>query len=433
MGLRRTERGGAVRGERTPVSPERLPYPRYRDRHGWQDRWRLLWAFVLSLPLALILVGFAALLSLVPSADFHLDKPPTQVALLSVPDQQWQQNRSVAQPGDRQSPAVAAVPIAPEKKPEEKKETEHIPGQIVDVAPTADQNVPADTHRYSEYNTHVKMEMQAKDKTAFYKNAMPTHTTTEKPTKLPGKDMADKVQAIGSPAIATARQAQEAKKPGHRVEIPNVEKRSELDLQEGKGGVIPDRTATEEVKGNSNRLRVEAGDGEQESAQASGQGGTGSHLNLIPSQSLLDRITGAPANDHLEGVDEGEGTYLNTREWKYAGFFNRVKQSVGEHWDPGTVMRRRDPSGEIYGWRDRRTIVSVTLNRTGGVEDLAVQKSCGVDFLDEEAMGAFKRAQPFQNPPSALLDADGLIKFSFGFYLEMNSGGIMQMFRGSPN
>jgi TonB family protein len=217
------------------------------------------------------------------------------------------------------------------------------------------------------------------------------------------------------------------------VEIPNVEKRSELDLQEGKGGVIPDRTATEEVKGNSNRLRVEAGDGEQESAQASGQGGTGSHLNLIPSQSLLDRITGAPANDHLEGVDEGEGTYLNTREWKYAGFFNRVKQSVGEHWDPGTVMRRRDPSGEIYGWRDRRTIVSVTLNRTGGVEDLAVQKSCGVDFLDEEAMGAFKRAQPFQNPPSALLDADGLIKFSFGFYLEMNSGGIMQMFRGSPN
>ena len=290
------------------MSPERLPYVRYRDRHGRQDRWRWLLAFVLALPLSLVLGGFAALLSLVPEGDLHLEKPPTQVALLAVPDQQWQQNRNVAQPGERQSPAVAAVPAEPQVKPEEKKpESDHIPGQIVDVAPTADQNVPADTHRYSEYNTHVKKETQAKDKTAFYKNAMPTHTTTEKPTKLPGKDMADKVQAIGSPAIATAKQAQEAKKPGHRVEIPNVEKRSKLDLQEGKGGEIPERTATEEVKGNSNRLRVEAGEGEQESAQASGNGGTGSHLNLIPSQSLLDRITGAPANDHLEGVDVGRG------------------------------------------------------------------------------------------------------------------------------
>jgi TonB family protein len=416
------------------VSPERLPYPRYRDRHGWQDRWRLLLALALSLPLSLLLVGLGALISMLPEASLHLEKAPTQVALLAVPDSQWQQNRQVAPPGAKQGPTARNVP-APEaeKKPEEKPEPARIPGQIVDVAPTPDQNPPADTHRVSEYNTHVAKEMQARDKTAFYKNAMPKHTTTEKPTKLQGKDVSDKVQAIGSPAVATAKQAQEAKKPGHRLEIPDVQKRTKLDLQEGKGGLVPERTATEEVKGNSSRLRLEAGDGPQESAQASGAGGTGSHLNLIPSQSLLDRITGAPANDHLEGVDEGEGTYLNTREWKYAGFFNRVKQSVGEHWDPGTVMRRRDPSGEIYGWRDRRTIVNVTLNKSGGLEDLTVEKSCGVDFLDEEAMGAFKRAQPFQNPPAALLDADGLIKFSFGFFLEMNQGGILQMFRNSPN
>lgn len=420
------------------MPPERSPYPRYRDRHRRQDRWRSLLALVLALPLALALLGVGALLDSLPEEPLRLGTPPAQVALLAVPSGRWEQNRQVVEPGTRQGPAApseALAPPEPEKKPEEKRpEPEHIPGQIVDVAPTPDQNPPADTHRYSEYNTHVKKETQARDKTEFYKNAMPTHTTTEKPTKLPGKDMADKVQAIGSPAVAREQKAQEAKKPGHRLEIPNVQKQAKLGLQEGRGGQIPERDATEEVKGNSNRLRLEAGEGAQESAQASGNGGTGAHLNLIPSQSLLDRITGAPANDHLEGVDEGEGTYLNTREWKYAGFFNRVKQSVGEHWDPGTVMRRRDPSGEIYGWRDRRTIVNVTLTKNGAVEDLTVQKSCGVDFLDEEAMGAFKRAQPFQNPPSALLDADGLIKFSFGFYLEMGSGNLMgQMFRSTPN
>ncbi|MHB8416804.1 MAG: TonB family protein [Myxococcales bacterium] len=409
------------------------PYPRYRDRHRSQDRRRVLYALALSLPTLALLLGLGALVAALPEGPSGLPRPPAQVALLDVPSSQWEQNRQVG-PSEAKAANPTAGPQVEQQKPEVKPEPKtHIPGQIVDVAPTPDQNPPADTHRYSEYNTHVDREMQARDKTAFYKNAMPKHTTTQKPSRLPGKDMADKVQAIGSPSVGKEQAHKEASKPGHRMEIPTVAKRSKLALEPGKGGQIPEREGTEEMKGNSSRLRIEAGQGQQESAQAAGTGGTGSHLNLVPSQSVLDRITGAPANDHLEGVEQGEGTYLNTREWKYAGFFNRVKQSVAEHWDPGTVMRRRDPSGEIYGWRDRRTILSVTLDRTGGIAELTVEKSCGVDFLDEEAMTAFKRAQPFLNPPPALVDESGVIKFSFGFYLEMNSGGIMQLFRGSPN
>ena len=55
----------------------------------------------------------------------------------------------------------------------------------------------------------------------------------------------------------------------------------------------------------------------------------------------------------LDNVDEGEGTYLNTKEWKYASFFNRVKQSVSQQWNPGQQLRLRDPTGNIYGGRDR--------------------------------------------------------------------------------
>ncbi len=421
------------------MPPSMSPYPRYRDRHRSQDRRRFLYAALLALPVALALFGVGALVSLIPEAPIELGSPPAEVALLDVPSEQWEQNRQLGPPQARAARPVVgpkASQQAQEKKPEEKKPPpQHIPGQIVDVAPTPDQNPPADTHRYSEYNTHVDRETQSRDKTAFYKNAMPKHTTTQKPQKLPGKDMADKVQAIGSPSVGQQQKPKQASQPGHRMEIPDVQKRSKLALQPGKGGEIPEREGTDEIKGNSNRLRLEAGQGEKEEAQAAGTGGTGSRLTLVPSQSVLDRITGAPAPDHLEGVDEGDGTYLNTREWKYASFFNRVKQSVAEHWDPGGVMRRRDPSGEIYGWRDRKTILNVTLNRSGNIEELTVEKSCGVDFLDEEAMSAFKRAQPFINPPPALVDENGTIKFSFGFYLQMNSGGIMQLFRGggTPN
>ena len=45
----------------------------------------------------------------------------------------------------------------------------------------------------------------------------------------------------------------------------------------------------------------------------------------------------------LKDVEEGDGTFLSTKEWKYSGFFNRVKQSVGTHWNPNRVLRTRDP------------------------------------------------------------------------------------------
>ena len=153
--------------------------------------------------------------------------------------------------------------------------------------------------------------------------------------------------------------------------------------------------------------------------------------NLLPSSAVVDKIVGAPANDHLAEVDEGEGTYLNTKEWKYASFFNRVKQAVGMQWNPGAQLRQRDPTFQIYGGRDRYTVVHVTLNNEGRVKEVFVEKSCGVDFLDLEVVQAFERAQPFPNPPPGLVTNDEAVHFSFGFFLEMGGGPRMRLFRST--
>ncbi len=414
------------------ASPDRAPYPRLRRRHARADLTSVLLGAVLAFPAAGLLVLLALLVSLLPEPEFHLSQGPQAVSLVPVPGPAWAQNRMIAP----QQQSMAAQPQqsnappaeAEAQKPPEKKKPEPIPGQVVDVAPTPDTDVPENTQRVSEYNTHVQKESQARDKTAFYKNAMPKHTTVDKPTELPGNDAAEKVVAIGQPGAGKQQEQNQSKRPGQKMEIPDVQQHDKLSLARGPRGELIDRPGSQQIKGNSNRLKLQQGEGEAEAMHTFGNGGTNAHLNLSPSQSVLDRIAGAPANDHLEGIDEGEGTYLNTREWKYAGFFNRVKQTVGEHWDPGSVMRRRDPSGDMYGWRDRRTILAVTLDKAGSVSDLAVEKSSGVDFLDDEALQAFKRSQPFPNPPPALLDPDGQIKFSFGFYLQMNSGGL-QLFR----
>ncbi len=146
---------------------------------------------------------------------------------------------------------------------------------------------------------------------------------------------------------------------------------------------------------------------------------------------MLDKIAGAAANDHLKDVEEGDGTFLSTREWKYASFFNRVKQSVGQNWDPNTQMRLRDPSGQIYGGRDRYTMLTVTLDQTGRLKDAFVEKSSGLDFLDLEAIKAFERAQPFPNPPPGLLATDATVRFQFGFFLELSGRPGMRLFRST--
>jgi TonB family protein len=151
----------------------------------------------------------------------------------------------------------------------------------------------------------------------------------------------------------------------------------------------------------------------------------------MPSQAVMDKIIGAAPNDHLQDAEEGEGTFLNTREWKYASFFNRVKQNVGMHWDPNSELRRRDPTGGIYSGKDRYTLVNVTLDQKGMVQEIHVEKSSGLDFLDMEAVASFERAQPFPNPPAGLLDGDSTVRFSFGFFLEMGGGPRMRLFRQS--
>ena len=142
--------------------------------------------------------------------------------------------------------------------------------------------------------------------------------------------------------------------------------------------------------------------------------------SLRPSDDLLERAVGGGSVDHIEDADEGEFTALNSRKWKYATFFNRMKRQVAQNWHPDQVYLRRDPSGNIYGTRDRLTVLRVSLNPNGSVAKIYVAKQSGVDFLDDEAVRAFNEAQPFPNPPGGLVDPKShLITFSFGFHFQI--------------
>jgi TonB family protein len=115
-----------------------------------------------------------------------------------------------------------------------------------------------------------------------------------------------------------------------------------------------------------------------------------------------------------------EDTVLNSKKWRYASFINRVKRQVAEHWHPEDAYRRRDPTGAVYGRQSRDTELRIQLKPDGHIANIAVTKSSGLEFLDNEAIEAFKAAQPFPNPPRQLIDADGLIKFPIHFVFDLS-------------
>lgn len=131
---------------------------------------------------------------------------------------------------------------------------------------------------------------------------------------------------------------------------------------------------------------------------------------------------GSGPKDYLD-VEEGDKDLLNRKETRYWAFFDRVKTSVRRQWQPNTVYRANDPRGQIYGVQDRLTILHVTLKGDGSLHDMYVEKPSGLTFLDNEAMRAFRVAQPFPNPPEGLKDDEGLISFRFGFMFEIQSSG----------
>ncbi len=150
-------------------------------------------------------------------------------------------------------------------------------------------------------------------------------------------------------------------------------------------------------------------------------GGAPPDLDLKPSRDVLERALGGGSVDHLEDVANDDETALNAKRWVHATFFNRLKRQVAQNWDPASVWRRQDPSGQVYGFKTRITEVRVTLARNGQLTKIVVTAPSGVAELDDEAVRAFQQAAPFVNPPKELANAEGNIVFGFSFYFEIGA------------
>jgi TonB family protein len=277
-------------------------------------------------------------------------------------------------------------PPAPPEEPRKRRETDP-PGELIKQDRVAKEAVPDDTKYISEFDQSVDKETRAPRQRAR-PGGLPMN-----PGDAPDADNLPRTQPQPTPAAPTPVPS---KGPSELGEGDQREGAMADPAEVGALPLAPGRTSPSGRPG----LRGTPG----AMARALGQPGS------------FDKID--------DDIAESSETMLNSRRWKYASFFNRVRDAVAERWRPEEIHAARDPNGAKFGTIPRVTRLFIKLNPDGSVNKISVEDPCGLDFLDEEAIRAVRAAQPFNNPPPQLVDPEsGLIEFGFGFRLEFSKGG----------
>lgn len=145
------------------------------------------------------------------------------------------------------------------------------------------------------------------------------------------------------------------------------------------------------------------------------------------SQSIKGMKNGDPlaqglsaTNDYVEEVTLGDFTHLNTVEYKFYGFYHRIRQKLEQFWGKSiqekaeAIFRsgRRLPASE-----NLITSLQVALNERGEIVSVKILGASGVKELDDAAIESFNQAGPFPNPPKELL-VNGKATIDWGFVVK---------------
>jgi TonB family protein len=380
----------------------------------------------LSLLGHLLIVAILMVTGALHSCLAVVDEPPDELHIVELSDEpidvtmiEAKPLNPFAAPLDEEEQAKAMET----KLEEARKEETDMNGQVVDIAKPQVEMRPEDADFLSEFDSKVERETRGPSGVdpASARNPSARPAVPDEPSR-PVAPRPPVEGNKGNGALSMRGAGEGAGGDDHPATPGGV--REGFDPT-GAEGILPRRGEGVGVDGHE---KDKGGAGE------AGEPGEGESLpnlgDLRPSEDVVRDVVGAGSSDYLKDIDDGEQTLLNTKRFKYATFFNRVKKAVAQNWHPDTAYRLRDPTGQIYGQKNRLTVLKVSIHPDGHIRDILIEKPSGVDFLDDEAVSAFEAAEPFPNPPGGLVDPDShLITFRFGFFFEITSAPSFKIFR----
>jgi protein TonB len=133
------------------------------------------------------------------------------------------------------------------------------------------------------------------------------------------------------------------------------------------------------------------------------------------------RYSESDPHDYVEGLNESERTLLNTKEFVFFGFFQRIKERLEMAWHPllkEHLSKFYQKGRSLASDKDHKTELLVILNSKGEVVRVRLIEESGQKDLDNAAIGAFNKAGPFPNPPKGIMNAKGEVEIRWGFVLK---------------
>jgi protein TonB len=135
---------------------------------------------------------------------------------------------------------------------------------------------------------------------------------------------------------------------------------------------------------------------------------------------MIARGDQAP-KDYIQGMKEGEVTALNTKEFVFYGYYQRIRERLDRAWVPilrGQINSLYRRGRTLASEMDYSTKVLVFMNNGGEIVKVQVVTESGAQDLDDAAVKAFNMAGPFPNPPHGIVDRNGEIKIPWEFILK---------------
>lgn len=129
---------------------------------------------------------------------------------------------------------------------------------------------------------------------------------------------------------------------------------------------------------------------------------------------------GKTPHEYVPGAHESDRTLLNTKEFIFFGYYQRIRERLDRAWVP--ILRSRveqlyKRGRQLASEMEHTTRVLVTLDQKGDIIKVSVLSESGTRDLDDAAVSAFNQAGPFPNPPKGMVDSSGSVQIPWEFIL----------------
>jgi len=135
-------------------------------------------------------------------------------------------------------------------------------------------------------------------------------------------------------------------------------------------------------------------------------------------------------DDYLKGVSIGPNTLLNTQEFKYYGFYERIRELLVDRWKTHIqreIAMQRGLASENRGLSTGSKITSliVKLDEKGFIKGIEKVGLSGIERFDKAAIQSFHEAAPFPHPPQEMLK-DGTLDIRWDFVVMVDEASLFE-------